>query len=255
MRLTDTITIAILAAILPATLTAATDGGSEQIKNVPLVGEPVAGRAPEFASWTITFDYPSLAQQESKARKRAPRRIASIAVTKTKDTYCEQIRYEDNSQREIWTIGDLRVQPDGSGRLCICAPDSMSSGAEGTTDPEEALSADGILVFKKTDFPDFQWLSKQNFAGLQKDNAAGHLVFEGTAGTSFTGTGITGLPLTALVDGKSRLPSEIRCKEWTMAFEFGPAPENTLAPPHAVQELLNQRDQQMKDSTKRNPSI
>ena len=253
MRINDIITIAILSAILPATLTAANDVDSEQIKKVLLDGIPVQNRAPEFAVWTITFDDHSGSQEEGKARARSPRKISSIVVTKSKDTYCEQIHYGDKSKLEIWTVGDLRIQPDVSGRLCIYPANSMNASAEGNSD--DTFNTDGVLAFTKTDFPDFQWLTKHNFVGLQQSKSSANLVFQSATNTCFTGVGVTSSKVTALVDSQSRLPSEITCKEWTMHFEFGALPGNMLALPPAVQELLNQRDQQLKNSLKRNPSI
>lgn len=254
MRLIQILQFAALLAILPA-LTVAKNPRSEEVQKVPLIGDPLAKRAPDFAAWTITFDYPAGSQKKAKTSTAMPGQITSIVVTKSKDTYCEQIHYEDQSQREIWIVKDLLVQPDGSGRLCLYPIGSMNAGGGGESGPDEIVNADGILVFNKTDFPDLQWLSKENFIGLKKTKAGANLVFEGITSTCFAATGVTGSSVTVLVDSQSRLPYEISCKEWTMHFEFGPAPENRLALPPAVQALLDQRNQQMQESLKRNPSI
>jgi hypothetical protein len=157
-------------------------------------GPLIVTKMPDFAQWSIDFTYPPAAKAgqssqspDQKNQSTAPPgqyRPIRIVLTKTGDVTHEESVFENNLKGEMWCNRDT-----GAARL----PNSSALVAE---------FSNGSVG---NAFPDFDWISKENYVGTLTHDQVKCLVFKQKQ-YDFEG-GFLGMA-TAYIDIKTRYPVE-----------------------------------------------
>jgi hypothetical protein len=182
---------------------------------VPPPKPPVLSRAPEFAAWTVTYKYrPSEVPADTPAPE--PERLQTLAVQKTRKTYCEKQRLTSGKTSEKWVF-DSNIQlmmPLGDTSIVALNPPSG----------EDYPSPD-YSDYSACDFPGLEWVSLENYRGVE--------TFQGAQVYKFEADGKTVLLAVA-----TQLPVAASDKLVTRLYAFGPPPTVELVPSKRFQIAL-----------------
>ena len=258
--------IAVAAAWLPGILLTAFAQGGTDLPPGPLI-QP---SAPNFSTWTITCAYSTPAEkaagrqqafQQSLAKMAAsdpvmakflakrpaetearPRAL-QIRMTKTDDVRQQATTFEGGKQEESWVMGGVRMKKDPfSGKI------SLATGGE---------AVDGA-----GDFPEFTWISKDNFRGIKRIEGRDCLIFEGKVGRGILDNANLALGANAqdlsedafiqslaAVDMETRLPVMQKWEDQTRSYAFGVPPAQKLSLPEDFLRVVNQSLNRAQTST------
>jgi hypothetical protein len=171
MKKSLAILIGALVIVTAVGLARAQSDSAPATKDVLPSGPLIVRQMPALAQWTIDYTYtdvpkpgaPSLLDQYKQAALQNPSlakamedpqyvfaiqniRPIHAVVTKTGNTLHTEVAYQQDYKGEVWIVGDLTVQklPNKS---------ELTAGITGGTDQEV--------------FPEFDWIGKDNFIGMQ----------------------------------------------------------------------------------------
>lgn len=136
----------------------------------PLPAGPLIKSAPDFAAWQVTFQYPPKSTAHSakagEANPSTPKagRIAQCTVTKTLPNRCEVAVDESGQKTVFWCAGKIQYtyRPGYN-------PPFMSIPGNPGDDSYRDMAQD---------FPEFRWISKENFVGVKAMSGRDCLVFQ-----------------------------------------------------------------------------
>lgn len=191
----------------------ALQGQQPNLKITPAALPPgkLLNSAPDFSQWTINSVMHAPAGLHSVTLP-PPRHIV---VTKTGDIRHVTGIYDGISVKELWIQkGAMAILGSGLERPMIIDHES----------PGETLFG----PYLNRDFPGFEWISPQNFAGITKNGDRVYLVFEerGTDGA------------VACIDYETRLPVYLKLDWDESTYQFNAPPTQPLAIPKEVEESI-----------------
>jgi hypothetical protein len=196
---------------------------------------PLLNRAPEMASWTITFR--AVANPTGGGTKTEGRPIADptdfrALIAKTGSIYHIQITMGSGMKVEKWCLNNAQVTAMPNAAYPVLS----------TTGSKDAYYMD----FSKVDFPGFEWIGPQNFAGIKNVAGMDCLIFRDRLTEP--------AEMQAVIELKTRLPLYLQVGEALTAFQYSPPPAAILAPPANVLRLAEQWRQRMRQVTLVPPS-
>jgi hypothetical protein len=174
---------------------------------------PTLQRAPEHASWTITFKYhtPAAAQQ----RKEDPDPVQSLTVTKSGKTYHEQIVHASGETEEKWAFEDALLQiVKGGGVIVAEVPKEKSS-------PE-------FSHYESADFGGLEWIAPAHFRGAQNYQGKAAYLFEMAKGQG---------KATLVLSAETQWPLVYSDDQMVCSYTYNPPPQ-ALTPPGKIVETL-----------------
>jgi hypothetical protein len=197
-------------------------------------GPLIQKRAPEMCQWLVSIVgvNPATSSRTGASPEALKGFWASQTMfTKTKDI----LRQEFYDQKEsIWTTWcvpgfEITIWPDGRNWIVQTMQKIDAKG------PPPVLYID----FSKSDFPGFEWLSVNNYAGIQNVHGNKCIVFKDKVLVD-PEHGIY-VPGTAYIDFDSRFPVELLEGSVDRTYDFKNPPAGILTLPPLVQALLNNR--------------
>lgn len=224
-------------------------------------GPLIKPEMPEFSSWVINSTYSDPAervtarQQEyqkslakmaesdpsmakflgGNATAAAPRpRVSQILTVKTGDIRQETTTFEGGKRAELWETQGLRMRKDPfSGKILL------ETGAE----RPEGLG----------DFPEFSWISKENFRESKSLKGRVCLMFEAKVLRSILEDPKNAwrakaedfsedayVAATAAIDSETRLPALLQWEDQVRTYELRPSPTQKLVVPEEFLRVYNQ---------------
>jgi hypothetical protein len=217
-----------------------------------VLGSSGLGQTSEFARWTVTCTYPPSAQikaAEAGADPASAKKAAANALnttttyTKAGDIRLEETVFSDGGKQSAWHIDQYHL---------VLFP--------GKSEPNIDLSPKFGRSGK--DFPGFEWISAQNFTGIQKPKGESDcLVFESKISVlnqvQWQGIPYTGSPpnvdAIAYVNVETRLPLALKIGEETRTFRFTQPPTGPLAIPPAIQAAIDAKQKKIQAAQVRPP--
>jgi hypothetical protein len=225
---------------------------------------PLLAKAPEFASWVVIHQY-------SDPRKAAPKkaegqaagagfemaRPTQVTFVKTRNILRVETQDELGQTWNRWCQGDahLVVLPRGKGLVACEGQDLLSPYYED---------------YESAPFPGFQWISAENFAGIENVQSRPCLVFRGeVAGLDLLKPGDANMirsmmaegqpvaggvpgkkPAVAMVDLETRLPVALEVAGESRQYTFLAPPGVLLSFPKEVQAHFAAREAAWKWATR-----
>jgi len=210
----NVLTAALVLWVLPMhSISAQTANPSASAKEALPSGPLIVSKMPDFAKWTIDFSYsnapkagdPSVLDRYKQEALKDPElakamqdpqfaftirniRQVHVVVTKTKDVVHEERQFEQGYQGDMWSNSEIQV--------------------------EKRPNLDRLVAVINIDnndaFPDFDWIAKRNFSGLESHGGLQCMAFKEDRYNDehqFIGT------IHAWVDVATRYPE---------GYEFGP---------------------------------
>jgi len=176
-------------------------------------GPLIVTHMPAFAQWSIDFTYPPAAkpgQKDQAVGFPGQIRPIHILVTKTGNITHEERIFEHDLKGEMWSNGDIAAErlPNSSALNA-----GFGNGQAGNA------------------FPDFDWITKENYIGTKSHNQVKCMVFKQPQ-YDFEG-GFLGIA-TAYVDIKTRYPVEYQRNEASRIYIILAAPPAQLVMPNDV---------------------
>ena len=202
---------------------------------------PLLNKAPDFAAWTIVSERLSTDGRNPTGKAASGKPPAMVTtITKTNETRHYVTRHrikkvQDGSQEEVWQQGEYLVTHE-----------SMWKGAQlGFATLREDTPAG--------DFPEFGWISADNFLGVQAVDGVQCLVFDATVmiGGGKSGSSREAAPGKdsgmaaaqvhehACIDLETRLPRLLQEADILSRYSFQTPPAEMLVLPAADQEMIN----------------
>ncbi|MES2310151.1 MAG: hypothetical protein V4507_14955 [Verrucomicrobiota bacterium] len=115
---------------------------------------PFLKRIPDLSSWTIKFDYEKEDKPSSApiSHYQNMDRLTSITVSKSGKNIQEIISWQSGIMEEMWIFNGLRLKWSSKKNLISIIPT-----------PSEPDFASPYPDYLKTDFPELDWISLENF--------------------------------------------------------------------------------------------
>jgi len=195
-------------------------------------GPAIILRAPSMSQWTITKTQinstPDTAKRPDQPTNPAAAGVQTI-VTNTRNVRRRQTLLPQGKSWDVWCVGDLQITlyPNG-----IAVANTRPNSRTGI--PDSPFFVD----YSATDFPEFWWVSKQYFAGVQDHGGQKCLYYKAHVSSNPLDKPTD---LEAYVDFKTRLPVLFLGNGESHAYAFGPTPAAELELPDAVQKVLKAR--------------
>jgi len=236
---------------------------SAQTSNEP--GPPPASslirtQAPDFSQWVIEYQYPPKAAKSDDGetndlqamaardpavatllrknpdlvRQAASQRLSVVRVTRTGPVSHEELAYEDGTTEEHGFTGKYRLtRPDRKAKISVVSS-ARSTGS---------------------DFPEFSWITRENFTGGSKSGGRDCITFQmetdpmriddpgmyevllerqrakegGAEGTNTPSGEKT--QVFAVIDAETKLPLTLRMGKTSRRYKFFDAPKQSLVLP------------------------
>jgi hypothetical protein len=211
------------------------------VSPVPLPRGPLLNRAPGFAQWL-------------KSTKNEAPDTATIPDQSTKYDVRELVKQTGDVRYEITVTGTVsRTEKwcEGNYQAIVIPGQQPAISARGGSE-----MGGNFTDYSKTDFPDFAWVTKRNYAGVETIEGVDCLVFHKAdenenapgapvgpaAATSSASSAAPSIPQTgdtAFIDLKSRLPVLIHVAGATTLYQFEPPPTAMQALPANLQEAFD----------------
>ncbi len=174
----------------------------------PLPEKPVLRRAAAFASWTVTFKYKNEdATQPPLALPAGVGRVRAITVTKTDKTYLEQVTLTSGTTYEKWIFDNVQLRTvPGSPSIIPIDP------------PADQVPDSDYSDHRRSDFPNLEWVSIDNYRSVEKDQGKPAFRFESEGKT-------------ALLSVETQMPLSYANGETVCSYVFNPPPSAPLTPP------------------------
>ena len=233
---------------------------AQDSKIPPLPPGPLLKRAPDYSTWTVTFEGHPLEDKEpsktgatGESDPKDKRPVTKVStVTKTGSTILEQNVEADGQRHQVWHVSGIRIV-------------SVPGIPNPTVSPDYGGSDIVSINFASTDFAGLDWISPSTYAGIVKYQGSDCIVFKGTVS-----------PLTALdqirereaieqsrafgqsvpdalkvraaayIDVQTRLPLMVIFGEEKRIYQYGAAPTAPLALPQELTNLVSEYAQQIK---------
>ncbi len=185
-------------------------------QNAPLppIKTPTLQRAPELASWTISFKYSNAGTAQH--RRTDPDPVQSITVTKAGTTYREQIAHASGQTGEKWIFEDAQLQIVKGGFVVI-----VETPSTGKSSPE-------FNDYNTCDFGGMEWVSPSHFRSAQPYQGRAAYLFEVPKGQG---------KATAVLSADTQWPLLYSDEEVTCTYTFN-APPQELTPPEKILTIL-----------------
>jgi len=199
-------------------------------------GPLIQKRAPDFAQWAIRIVNDSAPEKSGVQTpdKKIDKEAAWGAIIMTTKTGKILLRQTYDDRKRIWNtwcIGDLNVQT-------TLSPDGKNWVVQ-TPNADPHVHTPNYVDYSKSDFPDFAWISKNNYAGIKEMGGKKCIVF--TASIKMNSDDPMPTLLAAYIDLDTRYPVAFIQGGEFHSYEFKQPPKDTLPLPQLVQDLLNNR--------------
>jgi hypothetical protein len=184
----------------------------------PVPKEPPLHRAPEFASWTVTYQYKDDSKKDGKAAAFLSNSPATFTVTKTKKIFWEKTILVSGKSFEKWVWNGYQLEslPDSPSIVPISQPTPE------TAEPEYS-------DYSRTDFRGLDWISMSAYRGVQNYEGKQAFLFEST---------VRGHKVTALLSIEWQLPILSTEDDTTQVYVFNTSPSEMLTLPPRFQAVL-----------------
>jgi hypothetical protein len=197
-------------------------------------GGEAIGPAPDFSQWQVNFTFSQTKGKPGQGQAKEeiivgvappPPQPKSLSVIKTKPMKRIVLIYADGSNQSAWNDGQETYW--------------MTNDNHPYTMPRDMqIQMSPFLTFGDNDFPGMEWVSEQNYVGMQEMRGSKCLVFE-----------VGGI--TAWVNESNRLPMR-----WASSYEirdyvFQESPKAELTMPDQVQQLIKQEKQVRENNNRR----
>ncbi len=205
-------------------------------------------RAPEFSRWLIKTEEPGPRDKSQKSKKSLKGRreeARETTVTKTGPIIHEASVDDQRITTDKWCKGKFQIttRPDWKEPLV-----SIEGKPEGPA----------YIDYSHSDFPDFDWISEKNYAGIEKVSDRVCLVFKqeiselpgpeskeavepsrDTPADPASSNRKESTSLVAYIDYYSRLPVSVSEGDEKRSYQFEVPPETMLTIPENVQAVMN----------------
>lgn len=212
-------------------------------KNALPPGPIIVALMPDFAQWTIDYIYSNAVKpgedsvQLARYKKLAledpalakamedpnfvytlnPARPKHVMITKTGDIRHEEDDLERDLKKEIWCSGDVKVE-------------------RGPNKPDLIVSTGNVV--SSTEFPEFNWISRQGFTGIETANGHQCLVFKQEVDPIMISIGRAGVgttvPAVAYIDRDTHYPVSLQFGVETRQYTILSPPPAQLTIPEDV---------------------
>ena len=220
--------------------------------------EPLLGKAPDFAQWTITSSEavdprekpsPMEAAELSPASGRHHKKQSTdstdqkapvdhtdqtTTVTKTKSFRVERTESSGGMKIERWCLPDMQIIIPKSGEPIVAMPGS-------------ALDSN-YIDYSKAEFIGFDWISQSNFEGIE--NVSGQECHVFRQKVKADGAGAAGPSgMVAWINTATQLPVKLQSGEESRTYHFEVAPTAMLALPPEVAAMAHKWEESVRQSS------
>ena len=198
--------------------------GQQTAGNLPPLpeGPLVRLRAPESSRWVVT-DNPRQTEDSQPSEDKSQKPFSrKTQYTKAKGFILVQTAIPSRPTQERWIVNDVQYTKNLRTKQYVGYTLAAFPGGK----PNESLYTD----LSQTDFPGFEWIKKEDYAGIRKVMGRECIVYHRSG---------EGADTTAYVDARTRYPVALRIGNETRAYEFQRAPAVQL--PAEIQKDLQQR--------------
>jgi len=206
-------------------------------------GPLIQVRAPEMAQWIVTPAQPAQAAAipAAKPEENAAKPLL-IATTKTGKTMLRQRQEPTGQILSTWCVDGQQITlwPDGKHWIVQIAKVNPN------------LPDANYVDYSKSDFPEFAWISKGNYAGIQKFKGVDCIVFKAQIRVESDDPAPTSFA--AYIDVNTRFPLLLQDGDGIHLYEYKAAPKEPLTLPPQVQSLLGSRQSVVKALTRQLPT-
>ena len=216
----------------------------------PLPPGPLIERAPDYSTWTITFQGHHLEGKEplktgtndkSVSKDKEPVTMVSTVI-KTGSTILEQNVDAEGRRHHIWHFSGLRIMVASVSNPMVC-PDYGGGDIFSTS-------------FASSDFAGFDWLSPNTYWGMAKYQGYDCIVFKGTVSPLTVMAqkeeradieqaralghpmAVAKVPAIAYVELKTRLPLFAQFGQEKRFYHYSSAPTSPLALPPKIADFV-----------------
>jgi hypothetical protein len=201
--------------ILCITLRAA---DSDLLGKPPLPGGLLPARAPDFASWEISYATAKAGAGASSPPAANQRRES---VTKTGTTYHREEVTGTGQEIEQWWMNGFQLTGKEGG------PYSFSDGNDGSIDQ---------IDYQISDFPELDWIGPDCYVGITSVSGVPCFLFRKQISLESramllrmpAGQGEPRVEASAWLDAKSGLPVQTSVGDWRATYRFLPPPSSSL---------------------------
>jgi hypothetical protein len=208
---------------------------AQSTDNPPFPGGPVLAKAPNFSKWTTTTSAPKTTTGGTDASSSSGKAdVPKVIVTTTKTLPILLISTDalGGEKSSRWCVGHFEVILDPH----LPGPFITDSSSQNFTD------------FSHSDFPELQWISEANFAGIKQVGGQKVLLFRKTIALSAAvqsalkaaGHVATGTLCEATIDAETRLPVSFKNGGEVSTYHFEPPPTSILDLPPEVKSIIVQ---------------
>ncbi|MDD5349049.1 MAG: hypothetical protein PHQ12_02440 [Chthoniobacteraceae bacterium] len=217
-------------------------GQSEPANRLPS-GPLIAARAPDFAQWDV--ECRSATGDKTHNASGTPH-IAQVTVIKTGEIQYEKTTYGDGTAKERWTKGSFNAVKEPGYRGIIIRPRLEQGG----------------------DFPDFDWVSAENYLGRTRMDSRDCIVFRQQMyplrfqdpdffrALTNGGKGEPGADLgakvevTAWIDLATRFPVQLKIGNDLRVYRFSAPPTTPLVLPDAFAKTVSETEKRIQALTR-----
>jgi hypothetical protein len=204
-------------------------------------GPLVQKKAPDFSRWVITARVLSAKPQDKTAAAVATE--TTVTVTKTGKVVHMERTDEQHNTWQTWCRGATQVAVAPGNQVYFVAPP-----------PNKDVVNPLYFDFSKSDFEGFDWISAQNFTGIQPVMGFDCLVFKdnrnvtGALAPESAGSAPGAAPaapvmnaLVACINAETRLPVALMNDNGVVTYRFEKPPDAMQEFPPNVQALLDKQ--------------
>ncbi len=175
-------------------------------------GPLVQLRAPESSRWIIAYNPQKGGVGEGEdSSGAAPKGTKRVVYTKQKEVMLEQTAISGKPVKDRWMVGQWQYSMHPVKRKYV--PYSLGSFPPGQVDPFFYTD------LSQTDFPGFEWIKKEDYAGIHKVLGRECIMYRRSG---------EGEQMTAYVDLRTRFPVVLRKGSETRVYEFHRPPAINL---------------------------
>jgi hypothetical protein len=204
---------------------------------VPLAPGPLLNRAPDYSQWLVSVKSGTTSAVEVPTARTSYDQRTLIRKT---GTIRDVITVTGTGQRtDKWCEGGLQAS---------VTPGGGTPGVSMYT--PTALFNTGYTDYSKSDFPGFEWISRNNYIGRQTMQGVDCIVFRDPPAPDASSTPaaspaaasqvIPPIGRTAYIAAEGRLPVLLQVDNVTTSYQWMQPPTAPLTPPPAVQAALDQ---------------
>lgn len=211
---------------------------AQSTEGAPAPKPPFVAKAPDNSSWVVRFEPKKKAAKQPEAGPQAgpmtgagaapqASELEEIRVAKAGTTRRIVRKWSDGKAMDAWYLGPICLgeMPGQDGRLEVVVFDA--SGAAGLVDTRPlTLGALSGADYSKGDFPEFNWIRAEHFAGIGSPDSNPYFIFRLTGAA----------PASAPRRADLTMPESLRSKG-----SKSPAPSVPSAPPSVPAAVIEAR--------------